>query len=215
MSTTIEKTRVEPEQRFAFWTTWEGYQALTRIVDEGDNHVRIAFDGRMVELMSPSLPHESDLASLEEIVRIIADERSLPFRPMRSTRWDRPETSRGLEPDACFYLTAEKVAAARGQTDAAECPVPDLALEIDYSASQIDRDSIYEALGVPEVWSFDGEGLAIEVLSPAGRHDRVASSPSLGVSAADVTAWMLRGRSEDFLDWARGFRAWVRAGLGR
>ncbi len=211
---TAERVRVEPERCVAFRTTWEGYQALTRIVDEGDNHVRIAFDGRMAELMSPGSPHERDRIRLERIIEILADERGLPYQPMGSTRWDRPEAERGLEPDACFYLTAEKIADSGGRTDA-ECPVPDIAVEIDHRASQIDRDSIYEALGVPEVWSFDGEGLAIEVLSPAGRHDRVASSPSLGVSAAEVAAWMLRGRSEDFLDWARGFRAWVRAGLGR
>ncbi len=209
---TAERVKVEPEGRFAFRTTWEGYRALTRIIDEGPGRVRIAFDGGMVELMSPGASHESQAYRLERIVEILTDERRTPYRALRSTRWVRDEAQRGLEPDACFYLTAGKVADSRDRKKRAEdLPSPDLAVEVDHSASRVDRASIYLALGVPEVWCFDGVELRIEVLTD-GAYPVAMASPSLGISAADVASWVNNDEFEDDNDWARGFRAWVRAG---
>ncbi len=153
------------EHRVAFRTGWEGYQALARLVDGQPERVRIAFDGEVVELMSPGAPHERDKHRLERIVAVLTEERSVPCQAMASTRWEHPEAARALEADATFYLTRAKILGSRHRSkDIADYPMPDLAIEVDHGASRVDRESIYRALAVPEVWSFDGVELRIEVL---------------------------------------------------
>ena len=56
-------------------------------------------------------------------------------------------------------------------------PSPDLAIEIDISPPKVDRPGIYAALGVAEVWRFDGDVAVIERLTP-----EAAMSPSRRVA---------------------------------
>ena len=61
-------------------------------------------------------------------------------------------------------------------------PNPDLVVEVDISPPQADRDGIYAALKVPEVWVFDGEHLSdLEARCRgeicAGRGERMARHP--------------------------------------
>ena len=41
--------------------------------------------------------------------------------------------------------------------DIADYPNPDLAIEIDISPPEVDREGIYKSLKVAEIWRFDGE----------------------------------------------------------
>ena len=43
-------------------------------------------------------------------------------------------------------------------------PPPDLAIEIDMTSPSIPRLPIYCALGIPEVWRFDGETMVLLAL---------------------------------------------------
>ena len=69
--------------------------------------------------------------------------------------------------DQCYYFLPEKLAAdaaalERGSDDIADYPNPDLAIEVDISPPAVDRAGIYAALGVTEVWRFDGQDVVIE-----------------------------------------------------
>ncbi len=54
----------------------------------------------------------------------------------------------------------------RGKTeiDLTVDPPPDLALEIDNTSDSRLRFNSYQALGVPELWRYDGQGLQIYLL---------------------------------------------------
>jgi Uma2 family endonuclease len=57
----------------------------------------------------------------------------------------------------------------RGKTDIdlAVDPPPDLVAEIDVTHRSLDREAIYAAMGVPEIWRFDGNRLQSLVLHGA------------------------------------------------
>ena len=208
VSTTIEPDRrtrarrLVPEQRIAFRASWELYEALTRAI--GDHQpVRVAFDGESVELMSPSQDHDELKAQAASLIRALADVLAVACKGIGSTTQRQP-TERGLEPDTSFYLTPEKIALALArrrdrQPDPAAPlgPVPDLAVEIDLSPSALDRPSIYAALGVPEVWRYDGEHVLIERLTPEGAFAAASESGFLGVRPDEVERLLAEEVADD------------------
>jgi Uma2 family endonuclease len=134
------------------------------------------------------------------------------------TTWETEEMDRGLQADLSYYFDAEKLrvardAFARKSKDKADYPHPDLAIEIDLSRPKVDRPSIYGALGVVEVWRFDGETLLIEQLQADGSYAPAESSRFLPIRAEDVRRWLLVEDSTRRLAWERRLGEWAR-GLG-
>jgi Uma2 family endonuclease len=152
---------------------------------------------------------------LHELIKVLAEELGTPLKWCGSTRWDDAEAARGLEPDECYLLTAEKVAeyARTRPTKAKDCPRPDLAVEVDISRPQVDRAAIYATLGIPEVWRFDGKALAIDRLRDDGTYESAAASRFLPIPPAEVVRWVATEESADDSAWSRRLRAWVRAEL--
>jgi Uma2 family endonuclease len=180
--------------------------------------IRMAYDGRSMELMVKGRKHDNYRELLGEIVRAITQELAIPMSSNGETSWIRPGIERGLEADQSYYflpekLAAAKVAMARGSNDVADYPNPDLAIEVDISPSQVDRPEIYAKLQVAELWRFDGQTLTIEKLGDHGRYLPVEASPFLKIRADEVTPWLINEDSSDETAWARRLRAWVRAEL--
>lgn len=91
-------------------------------------------------------------------------------------------------------------------------PPPDLAIEIDVTSRT--HPSIYEALGVPELWQFDQGKLQIKVLQE-GSYASVAESQNFrGFALVEVLPHYLAesktvGRNRAL----KAFRRWVRGQL--
>jgi Uma2 family endonuclease len=122
---------------------------------------------------------------------------------------------RGLESDQCYYFNPDKIATAqaalkRKDNDVAGYPNPDLAIEIDVSPSLVDRPAIYAALGVPEIWRFDGEVIAIERLTDAGAYTVVDRSGWLAVASSEILDWITAEDAQDRGVWAMRLREWAR-----
>src|SRR5207245_2888277 len=65
----------------------------------------------------------------------------------------REDIAKGLEPDECYYLkNASKMLNRERDLDLKCDPPPDLAVEVDVTSRSIDKQPIYAALGVPELW---------------------------------------------------------------
>ena len=74
-----------------------------------------------------------------------------------NTTWKRRRLLRGVEADASYYIrNAEKVVGLL-KLDVESLPPPDLAVEIDITNSSLDKFGIYAALGVQELWLYDGK----------------------------------------------------------
>jgi Uma2 family endonuclease len=218
MATAVEppKTRaLEGEQRVVLRDVdWDGYETLLRMV--GDGHVRLTYDGEDVELMSPSRDHESYALLIGRIIDTVTEELRIPCQGLRTTTWRKRVKERGLEADNCYYLAnLPRIRGKKGKLDLTIDPPPDLAIEVEITHSALDRMSIYAALGIPEVWRFDGEQLTMETLQPNGTYATVAVSPGLPMIAPEeVVRWARSGEAaDDHSEWGRQLREWVRAEL--
>jgi len=90
-------------------------------------------------------------------------------------------------------------------------PLPDLALEVDVTHSSLDRLAIYAALGVPEVWRFDGLKLTVHLLGSGGDYAESAQSRAFPfLPMAEVERFLGMRASLSETDLVRQFRAWVR-----
>ena len=99
---------------------------------------------------------------LGRIIDILAEELEIPYDAGGSTTHKREDLAKGLEPDQCYYIRNEPLIRGRMELDLTHDPPPDLAIEIDISRSSVTRLGIYAALGVPEVWRYDGEALQVQ-----------------------------------------------------
>jgi Uma2 family endonuclease len=196
---------------------WASYEKLLEAVGDRGG-LRLAYDGKDLEIISPSPLHENIKVLAGRFVETVADELEIAYRSMASTTWKRLEVERGIEADQCFYFRTEKLTQAaaalnRKSNDIADYPIPDLAIEIDISPSQIDRPGIYAALDVPEVWRIDASSLTIERLNYEKAFGAVSSSRFLPVEAHEVARWVLEEDAGDIAGWTRRLRAWIRAEL--
>jgi Uma2 family endonuclease len=209
-----------PDQRVVIpGVDWGFYEQLLHSIPEGAN-IHVDYDGKDLEIMSLSHLHDGIKKRLGRFVELTAEELEVPCTGLGQATWKRPEVSRGLESDECYYFAQEKLAVAaeavrRMSMDGADYPNPDLAIEVDLSPSKIDRPGIYAALRVAEIWRFDGarEQIVIERLTNDATYRAVEVSEFLPVRAEEIGRWVLREDARDGSLWARRLRAWIRAEL--
>ena len=88
----------------------------------------------------------------------------------------REDLERGLEPDNCYYVHHAATMRAKDELDLSTDPPPELAIEIDISRSTLVKLSLYAAMGVPEVWRYDGRSLQVYRHDSAGRYEPHSAS---------------------------------------
>ncbi len=187
--------------------SWLSYERLLRALD--DRHLRITYDRGALEIMTLSPQHEHFKHLLAYLVMISVEELGWNMAGFGSMTFKRRR--RGLEPDECFWIQSEPLVRGKDRIDLRCDPPPDLVLEIDVTHSSLDRLSIYAALGVPEVWRFDGTRLQVYLLGPDGRHaeaDHSRAFPFLPLT--ELTRFLAARSNQGETDLARQFRAWVR-----
>jgi Uma2 family endonuclease len=159
-STPVEQ-QTTPENRVILkGVSWSTFKAL--LADVGDDRAwRIAYDGGVLEIRMPHLEHEVPKGLIESFIEATADELEIEVMKAGSLTLEREDLTRAVEPDTCFYIQNE--ASVRGKRDInlPEDLPPDLAIESDYTNSSVNKDSIYAALGVPELWRYRRESLQV------------------------------------------------------
>ena len=201
-----------PDRRVVFrGVDWAFYDRLVDSIPERSN-IHVDYDGKDLEVMGKRRRHERARTRLRQLVEAVAQECGIPYSSGGETTWKRPEVGRGLEADECYYFLPVKIAAdeaalQRDSDDIADYPNPDLALEVDLSPPQVDRAGIYAALGVTEVWRFDGEHVVIDRLMPDGKYVSVDTSGFLPIRAEDIRHWMVEEHHGDESAWVMRLRA--------
>src|SRR5437763_1813121 len=185
MATVLESPRkAQADTRFVIHgVDWETYDAISHAL--GDHRTRLTFDGENLELMSPSPIHEWSANLLGRMLEALALELDLPIRGGGSTTFKRSSIERGLEPDECFWIQSESAVRGKMELDFLLDHPPDLAFGVDISRSSLDRLEIYASLGIPEVWTFDGESLRIRLLQPGGKYVETDASLCLPLLPVD------------------------------
>jgi len=161
------KTSSLGEQRVVFdRISWVGYEQLLGILGESRS-TRLTYDRGLLEITMPSQAHENSNELIGVFIRMLVFELGMNIKSMGSTTLNRPDLLKGAEPDNCYYIQNEPV--VRGRTiDLDRDPPPDLVVEVDITHTDINKLSLYAAIGVPEFWRYDGEILRLYQLQANG-----------------------------------------------
>jgi Uma2 family endonuclease len=141
--------------------TWQEFETVLEELGE-HRASRVAYDNGILEIMTPLSEHETNKLFISNFIEIILEELDIDFYPLGSTTFKNPDMLKGIEPDNCFYIQNEAAVRGKERLDLSIEPPPDLALEIDITSRT--HPSIYEALGVPELWRFEKGKLQINIL---------------------------------------------------
>lgn len=147
--------------------SWQTYVALA---DEASGRRgRITYRKGAMEIMSPSRRHELATSIVSLMLFTWFEKHRIDSCSTRSTTFRRDDLQLAFEADESYYIS--NAAAIRGleEIDLQIHPAPDLAIEVDISRRAMAKTSIYEALGVGEVWIFDGEVVRVLVRNDSGR----------------------------------------------
>jgi Uma2 family endonuclease len=189
------------------------YHCLAEAINE-DQHLRLAYDGKDLELMTTGHLHERYKELLGQFVNVVTLALDIDRERTGESTWDTQDAERGLQADLSYYFDGEKLrvaraAFARKSKAPADYPSPDLAIEIDLSPPKVDRRAIYAALRVAEVWKFDGRVVVIEQLQPDGTYAPAESSRFLAITAADILRWLVDEDVDRPLVWERRLLDWA------
>ncbi len=194
--------------------SWATYQALISDL-EGAPGKRLTYDQGILEIMVPLPPHEGYKKLLGRLVEVTTEEAATEIRSLGSTTWSREDLQKGLEADECYYIQNELAVRGKDEIDLTTDPPPDLAIEIDNTSSSLSRLDTYRALGVPEVWRFDGEALTIYSLADGEYQPQEGSQVLPLLQRADILRFLQASQGIGETTWVREFRQWVRAKLER
>ena len=191
--------------------SWQTFEQILK--ELGDNRgTRLAYNNGLLEIMTPLGPHENNNRFIESLIGVITDELNLNMKKFGSLTMKRSKKLKGAEPDSCYYLQNEPLVRSKQEIDLDKDPPPDLVLEIDMSSDSLDKQPIYAAIGVPELWRYDGNKLEIFVLQQLdGEYEAVSKSPTFPWMPMEVIPRFIRQSLVDGeTATLRAFRAWVR-----
>ena len=188
---------------------WETYERL--LADLADSSSpRLTYDRGTLEIMSPLPEHERYNRAIAAIVEMVADEWDIDFDNLGSTTFRREDLERGFEPDSCFYTRNAEQIQGKRQIDLTVDPPPDLVIEIDITHSSLDKLALYAAMGVPELWRYDGQSVRILVLESGAFEEQEGSRALPGLDAATLSTFMEESKTLKRTAWLRRVRAWAR-----
>ena len=118
--------------------------------------------------------------------------------------------ARGFEPDTGFYIQHAEQVHGKEEIDLDIDPPPDLVIEIDITHSTVDKLSLYAAMGIAEVWRFDGRTLTILVLENGAYRGQASRSAFAGLGGAMISEFVDGSRTTKRTEWLRQLRARVR-----
>src|SRR6476661_3121616 len=135
--------------------SWRFYRAMLREFDEQPS--RINYDRGTLEVMTLSIEHEHYKSVLGMMIGLLAMALKLRVMHGGSATLKRLSKRKGLEADQCYWIANEPSMRSRKRIDLRTDPPPDLVIEIDVMHSVVNREKIYAALGVPEMWVLRGD----------------------------------------------------------
>ncbi len=126
------------------------------------------------------------------------------------TTYRRRKKAKGAEPDTSFYVQNASRMITRTVIDLEKDPPPDVVVEVDTTNESTDKLKIYTALGVPEIWRYDGERFDILLLNE-NRYAENFNSLALPLISAEVlTEYLNRGKIEGQTAMLKAFRRFLR-----
>ena len=207
------KTLSAPEQIVELSNiSWQTYETL--LTELSHRRLRLTYNRGNLEIMTPSPEHERFKAVLGRFVETLAEELDVRIEPLGSTTFKRPELL-GVEPDKCFYIQNISAIKGKKRLDMSQDPPPDLVVEIDITSRSDSTLQIYAALGVPEVWIYNGSRLRINRLESQGYVECDQSLAFPSVAILEIVSFLEQAETMDYLELVKAFRNWVKGQINQ
>jgi Uma2 family endonuclease len=188
--------------------TWQMFEKILEELGE-TRAARVSYSKGMLEIMTPIPEHEDDKVMIGDLVKALLEELDIEFRSLGSTTFKNEQMHQAVEADDCFYIQNEAAIRGKKRLDLRSDPPPDLAIEIDITSRT--KFNNYEALGVPELWRYNGRKLQINVLQE-GRYvesDTSRNFPSLPIGEI-IHQYVEQSKKVGRNTTIKAFRNWVR-----
>lgn len=190
METVLEKSQAVVLHN----VSWNSYKTISdTLQDETPAH--FTYDRGQLEIMVLSLKHENLKKILAMLFERISELLDIEIFAAGSTTFQREDLARGFEPDECYYVCHAEAMRGKDSVDLAFDPPPDLTVEIDIKHSSLDRMSIFAAIGIPEVWRYDGKKLSIYLLKADGYGKSIESAILPNVKSGELEKLIETGKS--------------------
>jgi Uma2 family endonuclease len=191
--------------------SWDLFVKLHRAIDASGRYFRITYDDGRLVLMSPiGRTHERVKKLVGRLIEELTLELDIPMECLGSLTQKRKTLRKGLEPDECYFIQHE--GAEKRSWNLSKDPLPDLALEIDVTHHPIDREAIYAALGIGELWRYRGSRVEFLRLSGKKQYEKISASRVLPISAEEVNRFVaMLDLAPDHTAIVKAFRKWVRS----
>jgi Uma2 family endonuclease len=189
---------------------WEEYEDLLEQVGEASG-LRISFNEGRLTVKTLSTEHEKYARFLEKLLTVLSLRRRINILSFGGATMKKSKRRKGLEPDACFYVQTADLLGKRIQLDFEVDPPPDIAVEIDVHHDSLSKFAIYAALGVPEIWRYDGQQLTIYLLQE-DTYVTSAQSQALPLLTSQIlTEFLTRLRDEGEFQTLLAFDEWLQS----
>jgi Uma2 family endonuclease len=211
----MRATAAPSEQRVLLRSvSWDTYERL--LAENIDSPgTRFTYDEGMLEIMVVSAGHENPNRRLASLAEIVAEETGRDFQPFGSTTFKHKDLEKGFEPDSCFYFTNAAAVRDADELDLATDPPPELVIEIDITRSSLNRFAIFAAVGVQEIWRYEGERVTMYRLA-GSQYEAIETSVCLPpLTARQATEFLKESRTENAVVWLRRVRRWVRDNIAK
>jgi Uma2 family endonuclease len=190
--------------------SWETYERL--ITEHGERcGTRFSYADGMLEIMVRSFRHEEPNRTLATLVEVLAEEWDIDTHCLGSMTFKRKDLLKGFEPDSCFYIQHADDVMGSADIKLPVDPPPDLIIEVDITRESLNRFPIFAAVGIPEVWRFDGTSVIFYRLES----DSYIETPhSLALTVLDseiATDFLAQSQTLKSTVWLRKVREWARA----
>jgi Uma2 family endonuclease len=139
----------ESDQRVSLRLPWADFERFMALRGEAANP-RITYIDGVLELMSPSKAHEGIKSRIGRLLELWAALEGVAVNPFGSTTLKQRRGQAAAEPDESYVV---------GRTDLGRRP--DIAIEVSWSRSAIDKLEVYARLGVPEVWVWEDDHITV------------------------------------------------------
>jgi Uma2 family endonuclease len=189
--------------------TWETYERL--ITEHGERcGTRFTYDEGVLQIMVISSRHEEPNRTLALLVEVLAEEMDIDLRRLGSMTFKRKDLQKGFEPDSCFYIQHVDAVSGKEEIDIKVDPPPDLTIEVDITRESLNRFPIFAAVGIPEVWRFDGTKVIFYQLE-SNRYVETSDSLAFPALSAEIaTQFLEQSQKLKSTAWLRNVRDWAR-----
>lgn len=197
--------------------SWDEYEELLEQVGEAPG-LRISYDDGSLQVMTISSEHEKYASFISSLITVIRLRLRIDILGFGSATMRKRKRKKGNEPDACFYVQTASLIGNRIQLDFETDPPPDVAVEIDVHHDSRSKLPIYAALGVAEIWRYNGRAMTIYHLtkdaadSEASSYVEQDTSIALPMLTARILTEMIdRMRTDGELNALLAFDEWLQS----